>query len=138
MSAIFTSKATAKGGRGGHVKSDNGVIDLNVVMPTEKTDETGTNPEELFAATYATCFDGAIGAVAQDKKVDVESTTHSEVSFMKDKEDGGFKISVKLISEFKGVSQDKADELMKAAHQVCPYSKATRGNVDVELEARAI
>ncbi len=137
MSTLFTSKATAKGGRGGHVKSDDGIIDLNVVMPTENTDETGTNPEQLFAATYSTCFDGALNLVAKNNDKDIDSTTTAEVSFMKDSSDGGFKISVKLISEMSGVSQEEADELMKEAHQVCPYSKATRGNVDVDLEAKA-
>ncbi|RPF53166.1 organic hydroperoxide resistance protein [Aquisalibacillus elongatus] len=137
MSKLFTSSATAKGGRGGHVKSDDGVIDLNVVMPTENTDETGTNPEQLFAATYSTCFDGALNLVAKNNNKDIESTTTADVSFEKDASDGGFKISVKLTSEISGVSQDEADELMKDAHQVCPYSKATRGNVDVELEAKA-
>ncbi|MET3683912.1 Ohr subfamily peroxiredoxin [Alkalibacillus flavidus] len=135
MSHLFTTKATAKGGRGGHVTSEDGVIDLNVVMPTENTDETGTNPEQLFAAGYAACYDGALNLVAKNQKKDIDSTTHGEVSFMKDEADGGFKVGVKLISEISGVSQDEADELMQEAHKVCPYSKATRGNIEVELEA---
>ncbi|WP_407644103.1 organic hydroperoxide resistance protein [Filobacillus milosensis] len=137
MTKLFTSKATAKGGRGGHVKSDDGIIDLNVVMPTENTDETGTNPEQLFAATYSTCFDGALNLVAKNNDKDIDSTTTAEVSFMKDESDGGFKIEVKLICEISGVSQDEADDLVKEANKVCPYSKATRGNIDVELEAKA-
>ncbi|MGM8216045.1 organic hydroperoxide resistance protein [Bacillaceae bacterium W0354] len=137
MSTLFTSKATAKGGRGGHVKSDDSIIDLKLVMPTEKSDEKGTNPEQLFAATYSSCFDGALNLVAKNNKKEIDSTTTAEVSFMKDESDGGFKISVKLISEISGVTQDEATELMNEAHQVCPYSKATRGNVDVELEAIA-
>ncbi|WP_017185846.1 organic hydroperoxide resistance protein [Alkalibacillus haloalkaliphilus] len=136
MSHLFTAKATAKGGRGGHVKSEDGVIDLNVVMPTEDTDEKGTNPEELFAAGYATCYDGALNLVAKNNGKDIDSTTHGEVSFMKDESDGGFKIAVKLISEIDGVSQDEAQSLMDEAHQVCPYSKATRNNIEVELEAK--
>ncbi|MDV2583047.1 organic hydroperoxide resistance protein [Alkalibacillus haloalkaliphilus] len=136
MSNLFTAKATAKGGRGGHVKSEDGVIDLNVVMPTEDTDEKGTNPEELFAAGYAACYDGALNLVAKNNGEDIDSTTHGEVSFMKDESDGGFKIAVKLISEIEGVSQDEAQSLMDEAHQVCPYSKATRNNIEVELEAK--
>ncbi|WP_027964840.1 organic hydroperoxide resistance protein [Halalkalibacillus halophilus] len=137
MSELFKTKATAKGGRGGHVKSDDGVIDLNVVMPTDDTDETGTNPEQLFAAGYAACYDGALNLVAKNKGKDIDSTTHGEVSFLKDESDGGFKIAVKLTSEIDGVSQDEANDLMDEAHQVCPYSKATRNNIEVSLVAKA-
>ncbi len=133
---LFTTKATAKGGRNGRVKSDDGIIDLNIVMPTENTDETGTNPEQLFAAAYSACYDGAVNLVAKQKNKNIDTTTTAEVKFLKDG-DSGFKIAAKLITEFNGVSQDEAEELMKEAHQVCPYSKATRGNVDVELEAKS-
>lgn len=135
---LFTSSATAKGGRGGHVKSDDGLIDLDLVMPTEKSDKKGSNPEQLFAATYASCYDGALNLVASQKKVDVDSTTTADVSFMKDSEDNGFKIGVTLHIKMKGVSQEEAEELAKAAHQVCPYSKATRGNIEVELKPKAL
>lgn len=64
---LFTTKATAKGGRDGHVKSEDGVIDLNIVMPTENSNETGTNPEQLFAAAYSSCYDGALNLVAKQK-----------------------------------------------------------------------
>lgn len=135
---LFTSSATAKGGRGGHVKSDDGLIDLDLVMPTEKSDKKGSNPEQLFAATYASCYDGALNLVASQKKVEVDSTTTADVSFMKDSEDNGFKIGVILHIKMKGVSQEEAEELAKAAHQVCPYSKATRGNIEVELKPKAL
>src|SRR5690625_3316603 len=100
--ALCTTKATAKGGRDGHVKSDNGIIDLDIVMPTEKTDATGTNPEQLFAAAYSDCYDGAVNLVAKQKNKDVDTTTTAEVSFLKD--NGGFKIAAKLVTEFSGVS----------------------------------
>ncbi|MFD1019268.1 organic hydroperoxide resistance protein [Thalassobacillus hwangdonensis] len=135
---LFTSSATAQNGRNGHVKSDDGLIDMNLVMPTDDTDEKGTNPEQLFAATYSACYDGALNLVAKKKKKDIESTTTADVSFMKDPEDNGFKIGVVLNIEVKGVSQEEAEELAQAAHQVCPYSKATRGNVDVELKPKAV
>jgi len=137
MSVLFTSKATAQGGRGGHVKSDDGLIDLDLVMPTENTDKTGTNPEQLFACGYSACYDGALNLVAKNNDKNIESTTTAEVNFMKDSADGGFKISVRLTSEISGISQEEAEDLMEKAHQVCPYSKATRGNVDVELVAVA-
>ncbi len=136
--ALFTSSATAKGGRGGHVNSDDGLIDLDLVMPTEKSDKKGSNPEQLFAATYASCYDGALNLVASQKKKDIDSITTAEVSFLKDPEDGGFKISAVLNIEINGVSQEEAEELAKEAHKVCPYSKATRGNIDVELNPKAV
>ncbi|WP_404452537.1 organic hydroperoxide resistance protein [Virgibacillus necropolis] len=135
---IFTSKATAKNGRDGHVKSEDGLIDLDLVNPATNKEDKGSNPEQLFAATYSSCFDGALNLVAskQDKKIDSETT--AEVSFCKDEEDGGFKIAATLNVSVKGVSQEEADKLVEEAHKVCPYSKATRGNVDVTLNAKAV
>ncbi|MBW8347901.1 organic hydroperoxide resistance protein [Bacillus sp. IITD106] len=135
---LFASHATAKNGRNGHVKSDDGLIDLDLVMPTEKSDKKGSNPEQLFAAAYSACFDGALNLVASQKKKEIDSITTASVSFLKDPEDGGFKIAVTLTVEIKGVSQEEAEELVEAAHQVCPYSKATRGNIDVELKPKAV
>ncbi|MHA6251355.1 organic hydroperoxide resistance protein [Oceanobacillus sp. CAU 1775] len=135
---LFTSSATAKNGRSGHVKSSDGIIDLQLVDPNGKDDSPGSNPEQLFAAGYAACFDGALNLMAskQDKKID--STTTAEVSLMKDKSDGGVKIQVALNVEISGVSPEEADELVQAAHDFCPYSKATRGNIDVKLTPQAI
>ncbi|WP_028785164.1 organic hydroperoxide resistance protein [Thalassobacillus devorans] len=135
---LFTAHATAKGGRDGHVKSDDGMIDLNVVMPNEDKDEKGTNPEQLFAAAYAACYDGALNLVASKEKKEIESTLKADVSLMKDPEDNGFKIGVVLNIEIKGVTQEEAESLAQSAHQVCPYSKATRGNVDVQLKPKAV
>lgn len=134
---IFTSKATAKNGRDGHVKSDDGLIDLNLVNPATNKEEKGSNPEQLFAATYSACFDGALNLVASNQKKKINSETTAEVSFCKDEEDGGFKIAVTLNVSIEGVSQEEADKLVEDAHEVCPYSKATRGNVDVTLNATA-
>ncbi|WP_026105205.1 organic hydroperoxide resistance protein [Halalkalibacterium ligniniphilum] len=136
MSVLFTSTATAKGGRNGHVKSDDGVLDLNLVMPgsPESKEQSGTNPEQLFAAGYSACFDGALNLMAKRQNKDIESTITAAVSLNKDQEDDGFKISVELHANLKGVSQEEAEELVKAAHEFCPYSKATRGNIDVQLE----
>lgn len=135
---LFTSKATAEGGREGHVKSDDGIIDLDLVNPAKKQEGSGTNPEQLFAAGYSACFDGALNHVAQQADKDIESSITAAVDFMKDSEDGGFKIGVTLNAEIKGVSQEEADELIQKAHDFCPYSKATRGNVDVKLNAKAV
>ncbi|HET7579120.1 MAG TPA: organic hydroperoxide resistance protein [Bacillales bacterium] len=135
---LFTSHATAKGGRDGHVKSDDGLIDLDLVMPVGNSDKKGSNPEQLFAATYSACYDGALNLVASNQNKDIDSTTTADVSFLKDPEDGGFKIAATLNIEIKGVSQEEAEALAEEAHQVCPYSKATRSNIDVELKPKAV
>ncbi|MFD2923248.1 organic hydroperoxide resistance protein [Halobacillus naozhouensis] len=134
---MFTAHATAKGGREGHVKSDDGLIDLNLAQPGSG-DEQGSNPEQLFAAGYSACFDGALNLVASKKKKDIDSEITADVSLLKDESDGGFKVGVVLNVSLKGVSQEEAEELVEEAHQVCPYSKATRGNIDVELNAKAV
>src|SRR5690625_1476349 len=135
---IFTSSATAKGGREGHVKSSNGIIDLNLVNPADNSSDSGSNPEELFAAGYAACFDGALNLVASKKRKSIDSETTAEVDFMKDEEDGGSKIGVQLNIQINGVSPEEARDLAEAAHKICPYSKATRGNIEVKLNPKAV
>ena len=135
---IFTSSATAKDGREGNVKSSNGIIDLNLVDPAGNSSERGTNPEDLFAAGYAACYDGALNLVASKQKKSIDSETTAEVDFMKDEEDNGFKIGVQLNIQINGVSPEEARELAEEAHQVCPYSKATRGNIEVKLNPKAV
>lgn len=137
MSIKFTAHATAKGGREGHVKSDDGLIDLNLVQPGSNAGK-GSNPEQLFAAGYAACYDGALNHMAKEAKKEIDSTVTADVSLMDDEEDGGFQIGVTLHVEIKGVNQEEAEDLAKKAHDFCPYSKATRGNVNVEVKAKAI
>ena len=136
--AIFTAKATAKNGRDGHVKSEDGLIDLDLVNPATNKNDKASNPEQLFAAAYSSCFDGALNLVASNQDKKIESETTAEVSFLKDEADGGFKIAATLNVSINGVSQEEADKLIEDAHEVCPYSKATRGNVDVTLHAKAV
>ncbi len=130
---VLTEEATATGGRDGHVTSKSGMIDLNTKMPTSEGWETGkfTNPEELFASCYATCFDGALHAVADSKSMSVDCKTTVKVHFGKTQ--NGFGISAHIIADINGVDQAQAQELLEAAHQVCPYSKATRGNIEVTI-----
>lgn len=135
---IFTSSATAKNGRDGHVKSADGLIDLKLVNPANNKDDKGSNPEQLFAAAYSACYDGALNLVASKKNKKIESETTADVSFMKDPEDGGFKIGVALDIKIKGVNPEEAEELAEEAHQVCPYSKATKGNIEVKLNPQAV
>ncbi|WP_227935093.1 organic hydroperoxide resistance protein [Alkalihalobacillus deserti] len=134
---LFTAQAKAVGGRNGHVTSENGVLDHKLVMPKGNTPATdGTNPEQLFGAGYAACFDGALNLVASKEKKEINSEVNAKVSLIKDPKDNGFKIGVVLHVTVKGASQSEAEELVQKAHQVCPYSKATRGNIDVQLIAK--
>ncbi|RNA69283.1 organic hydroperoxide resistance protein [Alteribacter keqinensis] len=131
---MFTSKATAEGGREGHVKSVSGVVDHNLVMPKGDTATTeGTNPEELFAAGYAACFDGALNLIASKADKEIDSKITAEVSLLKDPSDDGFKLGVNLEVSIQGVSREEAEDLAHKAHDFCPYSKATRDNIDVSL-----
>ncbi|PWE75301.1 Organic hydroperoxide resistance protein OhrA [Bacillus cereus] len=138
MTVYFTAEATTKGGREGHVKSNDHIIDLDLAMPKLNQVSTATNPEQLFAAGYSACYDGALNLVAQRKRLKVESTVTGKVSLLKDESDNGYKIGVVLEVEISGVSQEQAEELTHAAHQVCPYSKATRGNIDVQIITTAV
>ncbi|WP_375501902.1 organic hydroperoxide resistance protein [uncultured Jatrophihabitans sp.] len=128
----YTTAATAKGGRAGHVASEDGVLDLDTAQPGS-SGEPKANPETLFAAGYAACFQGALGNRAKTKGVDTsDSTVTAEVSFGPS-EDGGFGIAVELKVSIPGVDPEQARELVELAHEFCPYSKATKGNIDVTL-----
>jgi lipoyl-dependent peroxiredoxin len=134
MSALFTSVATATNGREGRVSSSDGQIDLGLAFPVAAGGTgKGTNPEQLFAAGYSACFGSALGSVAREAKVDVAgATVTGEVTLNKGED--GFSISVVLRVKLpEAVSPEQGRKLVEAAHQVCPYSKATRGNVPVEL-----
>lgn len=135
---MFTSTATAKGGREGHVKSDDGIIDLKLVDPVAGGDEKGSNPEQLFAAGYAACYDGALNLMASKQRKEIDSEITAEVSLMEDSEDKGVKIGVVLNVNIKGVSQEEAEKLANLAHDFCPYSKATRDNINVNLKVKAV
>lgn len=138
IEVLYTAESTVTGGRNGHVKSSDGVIDLNIKMPKSMGGEGGnvSNPEQLFSAGYAACFDGALNLVASMQRKKIQSQTTAKVSIGKNKE-GGFDLAAEIISEMQGVSQEEADELIRMADQVCPYSRATRGNIEVKLTAIA-
>jgi len=126
----YTTSASAKGGRAGHVRSADGVIDLDTAQPGT-TSEPAANPETLFAAGYSACFQGALLNRAKTQGVDTsDSTVTANVSFGPS-EDGGFGIAVELEVSIPGVDAAKAQELVELAHQFCPYSKATRDNIEV-------
>ena len=135
MKTIYTAAATATGGRNGHVKSDNGVLDLQVRMPKALggANDDHTNPEQLFAAGYAACFDSALNLVIKQEKVSTGDTTVTAKVSIGQNDAGGFGLAVELDVNIKEIDLDKANELVNKAHQICPYSNATRGNVEVKL-----
>ena len=139
IDVIYTAEETASGGgRDGHVKSSDDRINLDTRPPKAAGGSgEGTNPEQLFAAGYATCFLGALLLVARTGgvKLDSASGVTAQVGFGKDG-DSGYGINAHMIGYLPGLGQGEADELMAKAHQVCPYSKATRNNIDVTLSAK--
>ncbi|AAU28040.1 TPA: organic hydroperoxide resistance protein [Legionella pneumophila] len=134
MKALYTTIAKAHGGRNGHVETTDGLLKLDLAMPRELGGEGGaTNPEQLFAAGYAACFESAIRHVANVQKISLEDVSMtSEVSLYATPEKG-FKLGVALHAHITGLNQNEAEALVAKAHEVCPYSNAIRGNVDVKL-----
>ncbi len=129
---LYTIAASAHGGREGRTTSEDGVIDVPLGKPGSKSNPKA-NPETLFAAGYAACFNGALNFMASQEGLDTsESTTTADVTF--GKTDTGFGLAVALTSTIPGVDAAKAQELAEKAHEFCPYSKATRGNIDVTVK----
>ncbi|UAL11590.1 organic hydroperoxide resistance protein [Caulobacter segnis] len=138
MTTLYTTRATVVGGRDGHVRSEDGLLDVQLSMPKALGGkETGTNPEQLFAAGYAACFQSAMAHVARTQKIGLAgSTVTGQVGLAT--QEVGFKLEVALEVETQGLSQAEAEALVATAHQVCPYSNATRGNVDVAISVKAL
>jgi lipoyl-dependent peroxiredoxin len=132
---LYTAGAHVTGGRAeGHGRTTDGVLEVDLRLPPEMGGQRGgTNPEQLFAVGYAACFEGAIGAVARRMKVDPEDVAIDSRVNLHPTEERGFKLSVDLDITLSGVEGDQAKELIDAAHHVCPYSNATRGNIDVNI-----
>ncbi|GAB2689880.1 organic hydroperoxide resistance protein [Mucilaginibacter koreensis] len=136
MEKIYTAVVTAKGGRDGHIKSSDGVLDLDLRKPTEMGGEGGnyTNPEQLFGAAYGACYLGALGTIAKHDGVDVsEATAEVHIGFNKD--GNAYALSAELHVHIPGQSLEEAQKLADKAHRACPYSKAVRGNIEVKVMA---
>lgn len=135
MKTLYTAEVTATGGRSGHVVSSDGVINMPVTVPEGLGGKGGsTNPEQLFAAGYAACFQSAILLVAgkQRLRLEKESTVTARVS-LNQLDTGNYGLSVILDVDLKGLDKEQAKQLVHQAHEVCPYSVGTRGNINVEL-----
>lgn len=136
VETAYTAEALATGdGRNGHTKTADGAIDLDLAAPKEMGGSgDGANPEQLFAAGYAACFHGALRKMAGEAGADVtDSSVGAKVSIGKDTSDGGVALAVTLEVVIPNVDQAQAEELAEKAHAFCPYSKATRGNIEVEV-----
>ncbi|MFB8209552.1 organic hydroperoxide resistance protein [Streptomyces sp. NPDC056010] len=134
IAVAYTAVATAENGRDGRVASDDGKLDVIVNPPKEMGGSgAGTNPEQLFAAGYSACFQGALGVVARQEKADISGSTVTAAVSIGKTEAGGFGLEVAITATIPNVDKATAQALIEKAHQVCPYSNATRGNIKVDL-----
>jgi Ohr subfamily peroxiredoxin len=132
---LYTATATSTGGRTGTSRTPDGALNLSLTTPKELggSGGAGTNPEQLFAAGYSACFIGALKAVGAKQKIKVPEDVSITAEVGIGPIPTGFNIQVAMKISIPGFSQSEAESLVAAAHQVCPYSNATRGNVDVTL-----
>ena len=129
---LYTAKTHTTGGReNGHAKSSDGQLEVRLSPPG--SGRPGTNPEQLFASGWSACFEGAMQFVARQKKVTLPPETAIDAEVDLNQGDGGFFLRARLNITIPGVDRDIAQEIVDTAHQVCPYSKATRGNIDVTI-----
>lgn len=138
--ALYTAESTATGGgRDGHVKSSDGMLDLQTRPPKEMGGSgEGVNPELLFSAGYAACFLGALRLVAKGAGVQLDDATGVTVRVGIGKDDTSYGLTTEIIGYLPGLEQAQAEDLMSKANQVCPYSKATRGNVEASLLTKVL
>jgi Ohr subfamily peroxiredoxin len=140
MKKLYTAHAHNKGGRDGRATASGGRPDLVIKPPAELGGPSdmpeATNPEELFALGFGACFLSALSLVARQQKISAKEFTMDSAVDLVQTDDGGFGVAVELHGTLPGVDDEKAGELMRTAHEVCPYSKATRGNIEVSLYVR--
>ncbi len=135
MKILYTTEAVVQGGRAGQGRTSDGRLAVQLSVPKELDGEggPGTNPEELFAVGYAACFQSGLLAVAQGRKLDASDSTVTAKVGIGPTGHGGFGLAVALDLHAPNVSRVDAEDLMRRAHALCPYSNATRGNIDVTL-----
>ncbi|WP_454784410.1 organic hydroperoxide resistance protein [Legionella sp. WA2024007413] len=135
MKALYTATARTHGGRNGHIETSDGLLRLDLAKPQELGGQGGgTNPEELFAAGYAACFESAMRHVASLQNIPLQDVSIlSQVSLYPTPEKG-YKLGVEMHTHIKGLNQKEAEKLVAEAHTICPYSNAIRGNVDVNFK----
>ncbi|GAB4017392.1 organic hydroperoxide resistance protein [Spirosoma koreense] len=136
MNTLYQTTVDVTGGRNGRVRSEDGILELDVRTPKELGGVGGyTNPEQLFAAGYAACFDSALNLVMNQAKVKPSEPSHVKATVgLASNGQGGFGLEVALAVTIPGIDKAQAQQLVEKAHAVCPYSNATRGNIDVQLQ----
>lgn len=135
MKALYQTSAHVTGGRDGIAKSNDGQLEVRLAAPKELGGKGGaTNPEQLFAAGYAACFESALRHVARSQKIAIGDTAVDATVTLGARDDGGFQLEVGLAVTVANTDRAVAQQLMETAHQVCPYSHATRGNITVDLK----
>ncbi|AXV41339.1 MULTISPECIES: organic hydroperoxide resistance protein [Staphylococcus] len=138
--SIYSTTMISNGGRDGRVFSPDNTFVQNLATPKEMGGQGGndTNPEQLFAAGYSACFNSALSLILSRHKVnDANPEVEITIELVKDATDNGFKLAADIEVTLENVSQEEAEQYVEQAHQFCPYSKATRGNIDVNLKANA-
>jgi osmotically inducible protein OsmC len=132
---LYTAEATATGGREGHARTSDGRLEVDLDVPSEMGGPggPGTNPEQLFAAGYAACFQSALLRIASGRKLDLSGSRITARVGIGPLKSGGFGLAASLALDAPQIGRDEAVELMIRAHEACPYSRATRGNIDVTL-----
>lgn len=138
MKIFYHTSATATGGRDGHTRVDDGSIGFDLVGFQNSSGKIGTNPEQLFAMGYAACFDSAMNHVAPGLGIKPEQSSTNVAVGIGQKADGAFGLDLDIAITVKGISRDQAEQLIRRAHEVCPYSNAVRGNVEVRLHVNVI
>ena len=131
MKIFYKTRATSTGGRAGRTALDDGSLALDLALPG--SGKAGANPEQLFALGYAACFDNALPVAAKQLQLQPAGTATSVEVGIGQTTEGGYALDIDLHVEVKGLEQADAQRLVEAAHKICPYSNATRGNVDVRL-----
>ncbi|ASK26565.1 organic hydroperoxide resistance protein [Neisseria chenwenguii] len=138
MKIFYQTSATATGGRDGRTQVDDGSIGFDLVGFQNESGKTGTNPEQLFAMGYAACFDSAMNHVAPSLGIKPSKSSTTVGVGIGQKPDGAFALDLDITITVEGISEDDAKKLITKAHEVCPYSNATRGNVDVRLHVNVV
>jgi osmotically inducible protein OsmC len=134
MKVLYTAKATVRGGRNGHARTSDGQLDVDIVPPAELGGSgEGTNPEQLFATGYGACFQSAMAVVGRRMKIDTSNSTVESQVDLGALEGGMFGLHVELHVDLPDLDPEQAREVVRKAHRVCPYSNATRGNIEVDL-----
>jgi len=138
MQVLYKTTAVSTGGRSGKVIVENSPLEFNMAPPTEMggTDKAGVNPEQLFAAGYSACFGSALQHVIRARKLPIVAPTVQITIGIGPNDAGGFALMAEIVATLSGVDQATADALAQEAHMMCPYSNATRGNIDVSVIAK--